>query len=147
MKNLLILVFFCMPFTAFSEPVYLVTYSEMVESNNNKSPFIVKFAPVPGAPSIDLVAPKLDSAINSPTPIKLKFEAKSPSIIKPETFRIFYGTFQIDITERLLGSSKVESSGFNVQEAILPKGNHRLTLNIQDSEGRVGQKTVEFVVK
>jgi len=37
--------------------------------------------------------------------------------------------------------------GFSIQEAALPKGSHKLTLNIQDSEGRVGSKTVEFEVK
>jgi len=132
---------------SFAERVYLATYSEMIASNNNKSPFSAKIAPVPGAPNIDLVAPKIDGVINSPTPIKLRFEAKSPSTIKPETFKIFYGSFQIDVTERLLGNARVESNGFNVQEAVLPKGNHKLTLNIQDSDGRVGQKTVEFEVK
>ena len=132
---------------AFSEPIYLVSQSEMVESNNNKLAFRPKFAPVPGAPNIDLVTPKLDGAIISPTPIKMRFEAKSPSTIKPDTFKVFYGSFQIDITERLLGSSKVGSNGFSIQEAALPKGSHKLTLNIQDSEGRIGGKTVEFEVK
>ena len=147
MKNILFAFLFIISVSVFSEPIYLATYTEMIESNNNKSLYLPKFAPVPGAPNIDLVIPKLDVAISSPTPIRLKFESKSPSTIKPESFKIFYGSFQIDVTERLLGSAKVESSGFNVPEAALPKGNHKLTLNIQDSEGRVGQKTVEFEVK
>ena len=131
----------------FADPVFLVTPDEMLQSNKHKPKFEAKFAPVPGAPNIDLVAPRLDGVVSSPTPIKLKFEAKSPSTIKPESFRILYGSFQIDVTERLLGAAKIESSGFNVQEAALPKGSHKLTLNVQDSEGRIGTKTYEFEVK
>jgi hypothetical protein len=130
-----------------AEPVNLISYSEMVQSNDNKSAYKPKFAPVPGAPNIDLVTPKLEGAIVSPTPIRMRFEAKSPSTIKPDTFKVYYGSFQIDITERLLGTSKVGSNGFSIQEAALPKGSHKLTLNIQDSEGRVGSKIVEFEVK
>ena len=147
MKNIVLVILSCATISVNAEPIYLATYSEMIESNSNKSLFQPKLAPVPGAPSIELVAPKLDVVVASPTPIRLKFESKSPSVIKPETFKIFYGSFQIDVTERLLGSAKVEPSGFYVQEAALPKGSHKLTLNIQDSEGRIGLKTVEFDVK
>ena len=142
--------FFLTSFIALSsmaQPVMLVTDQEMIRSNNNKAAFQPKFAPVPGAPVIELLTPKIDVAIISPTPIKLRFEPKSPSVVKPETFKVFYGSFQIDITDRILGASKVAQNGFSVPEASLPKGSHKLTLNIQDSEGRVGSKTVEFEVK
>jgi len=147
MKHLFLIIAIFASGTVFSEPVNLVSYSEMVQSNDNKLSFKPKFAPVPGAPNIDLVAPKLEGAVISPTPIKMRFEAKSPSMIKPETFKVFYGSFQIDITDRLLGTSKVGLNGFSIQEAALPKGSHKLTLNIGDTEGRVGSKTVEFEVK
>jgi hypothetical protein len=133
--------------TLMAQPILLVTDDEMIRSNNNKSAFQPKFAPVPGAPVIELLTPKLDTVIASPTPIKLRFEPKSPSTVMPETFKVFYGSFQIDITQRILGASKVAQNGFNIAEAALPKGTHKLTLNIQDTEGRVGSKTVEFEVK
>jgi hypothetical protein len=47
----------------------------------------------------------------------------------------------------LLGSVKIEPAGFNADDVVLPKGAHKLTLHIQDSDGRVGQKTYEFEVK
>jgi len=147
MKNLLLTLLVLFSTGAFADPVYLVTFDEMVQSNNHKLGFEPKFAPEPGAPIIDLISPKIDGLVATPTPIKLKFEAQSPSIIKPESFRIYYGSFQIDVTERLLGAAKIEPSGFSVQEAVLPKGSHKLTLNIMDSEGRIGKKTVEFEVK
>jgi len=147
MKYLFLIIAIFTSGAVLSEPINLVSYSEMVQSNDNKLAYRPKFAPVPGAPNIDLVTPKLEGAIVSPTPIRMRFEAKSPSTIKPDTFKVYYGSFQIDITERLLGASKVGLGGFSIQEAALPKGSHKLTLNIQDSEGRVGSKTVEFEVK
>ena len=147
MKNIVFAILTCATISSNAEPIYLATYSEMIESNSNKSLFQPKLAPVPGAPNIEIVIPKIDVAVGSPTPIRLKFESKSPSVIKPETFKIFYGNFQIDVTERLLRAAKVDPSGFYVQEAALPKGSHKITLNVQDSEGRMGSKTIEFEIK
>ena len=101
----------------------------------------------PDAPKIELVSPKLDSAISSPTQIQLKFIPKTPAITKPETFRILYGTFQIDITERLLKVATVTPQGISVPEAKLPSGKHKLVLNIQDSDGRVCSRLIEFEIK
>lgn len=147
MKYLAFIFFSIVASISLAQPVLLVTDEEMLRSNSNKTAYQSKFAPVPGAPVIELLTPKLDTVVASPTPIKLRFESKAPSIVKPETFKVFYGSFQIDITDRILGVTKVAQSGFSVPEAILPKGSHKLTLNIQDSEGRMGAKTVEFEVK
>ena len=81
------------------------------------------------------------------TQIQLKFLPKTPATTKPETFRILYGTFQIDITERLLKVATVTPQGINVPEAKLPNGKHKLVLNVQDSDGRVGSRLIEFEIK
>jgi len=119
----------------------------MNASNANKNFFYPKSTISPDAPRIELVSPKLDTAISSPTQIELKFIPKIPSTTKPETFRILYGTFQIDITERLLKVATVTPQGINVPEAKLPNGKHKLVLNVQDSEGRVGSRLIEFEIK
>jgi len=125
----------------------LVTEEEMVSSNRNKSRLTPKATIVPNAPSIDLLAPQLGSSVSSPTPIDLKFLPKNPAAVKPETFKAYYGTFQVDITSRLLKVAKVTTQGVNVPEASLPKGSHKITLNIEDTEGRIGSRTNEFEVK
>jgi len=132
---------------AFAQPLMLVTEEEMVSSNQNKSRFTPKATGVPNAPSIDLLAPQLGSSVSSPTQIDLKFLPKNPAAVKPETFKAFYGTFQVDITSRLLKVAKVTTQGVNVPEASLPKGSHKITLNIEDTEGRIGSRTIEFDVK
>ena len=87
----------------------------MLASNANKVFFYPKSTISPDAPKIELVSPKLDSTISSPTQIQLKCLPKTPATTKPETFRILYGTFQIDITERLLKVATVTPQGINVQ--------------------------------
>ena len=130
-----------------AQPSFLVSEEEVVKSNANKTFFYPKSVTSPDAPKIELISPKLDSAISSPTQIELKFLPKTPATTKPETFRILYGTFQIDITERLLKVATVTPEGINVPEAKLPNGRHKLVLNVQDSDGRVGSRLIEFEIK
>ena len=102
---------------------------------------------VPGAPRVNLLTPSLAATVPSPTRIQLRFEAAAPAAIKPETFKVRYGAFKLDITSRITAASKVTAEGIDVAEASLPKGSHRLFIEIQDSVGRVGERTVAFVVE
>jgi hypothetical protein len=146
MKTLFLsLSFFCTQ--VFAQPLFLVTEEEMVASNANKNFFYPKSTISPDAPKIELITPKLDTAIASPTQIQLRFLPKTPATTKPDTFRVLYGTFQIDITDRLMKVATVTAQGITVPEAKLPSGRHKLVLNIQDSDGRVGSRLIEFEIK
>ena len=125
----------------------LVSIDEMNASNNAKPPFSAKSVAPKDAPLIELSAPKLSAPVSSPTPIELKFQPTPPSSVKPETFRVIYGSFELDITKRLLNVAKVTESGVNVQEASLPKGKHKLLMVVEDTSGRRGNKTIEFEVQ
>jgi len=141
------LVILLAPFQVLAEPLWLVTPEEMLKSNSAKPPFYPRVVPPLDAPVIDVITPKLDGSIASPTPILLKFIPKAPANVKPDSFKAYYGTFQIDITNRLLGVAQVTAQGINLKEAALPKGSHKITLNVQDSEGRIGSKIIEFEIK
>ena len=131
---------------AIADPLWLATPEETRESNNSKPPFIAKVVPPLDAPTIEVVALNLDGPIGSPTPIVLKFTSKAPATVKPESFKAYYGSFQIDITGRLLGIAQVTPHGINLKEASLPKGGHTITIYVQDSEGRLGSKTITFEI-
>jgi hypothetical protein len=88
----------------------------------------------------------LFAPVSSPTPIELKFQPTPPSAVKPETFKVLYGSFEIDITKRILNVAKVTESGLLVQEANLPKGKHKLMMVVEDTYGRRGNKAIEFEV-
>ncbi len=131
---------------AHSAPPQLVTPEEMQASNAAPPPFTARAVPDRDAPLIELLNPKLPTTVSSPTPIEVKFQPAASSQIKPESFKVLYGTFQIDITRRILNVAKVTDSGIQVQEASLPKGKHKLLMQIEDNAGRVGSRQVEFEV-
>ena len=146
MKKIITLIVCGLSATAFAEQL-LVSVEEMNESNNAKPPFTAKSVASKDAPLIELSAPKLSSAVSSPTPIELKFQSTPPSTVKPETFKVLYGSFEIDITKRILNVTKVTEAGVFVQEANLPKGNHKLLMVIEDTAGRKGSKAMDFQVQ
>ena len=125
----------------------LVSIDEMNASNNAPHPFRAKSVAPKDAPVIELSAPKLSTPVSSPTPIELKFQPTPPSAVKPETFKVLYGSFEIDITKRILNVAKVTESGVFVQEANLPKGKHKLLMVVEDTAGRRGNRSIDFEVK
>lgn len=126
---------------------FLVTPEEMTASNNALAAFTTKSVPVKDAPQIELKTPSLAAPVSSPTAIELKFQPTPPSTVKPETFKVLYGSFEIDITKRLLNVAKVTESGVLVSEANLPQGKHKLLMVVEDSAGRKGNKLISFEVK
>ena len=145
------IIFSCIASFAFlthaAQPLMLVTVDEMIESNKAPPLFTAKAIPEKDAPVIQIINPKIASTVSSPTPVEIKFQSADQSTVKPESFKVLYGTFQIDITKRILNVTKVTSDGVLVQAANLPAGKHTLILNIEDSQGRSGSQVVEFEVK
>jgi len=142
----LIGIFLYLSFSAYAEKM-LVSVDEMNASNNASPPFRAKSVAPKDAPVIELSAPKLSAPVNSPTPIELKFQPTPPSVVKPDTFKVLYGSFEIDITKRILNVAKVTESGVFVQEANLPKGKHKLLMVVEDTAGRRGNRSIDFEVK
>jgi len=126
--------------------VDLVTPQEMQASMAAPEPLLAKTGYAPGAPLIEVLAPRLGAPISSPSNIELLFQSTATSVVRPETFKVLYGRLRIDITQRLVNAAKVTPQGITVKEASLPKGSHLLQLSVEDTEGRRGQKTIEFEV-
>jgi hypothetical protein len=127
--------------------VLLVSEEEMRASNNAPFPEVVaKSPPQPDAPKIELLLPDTTSPVATPTKISLRFQATAPAEPKPESFKVFYGAFGLDITTRLLGLAKVTKEGIQVDQVSLPKGSHKLSLFIEDSAGRSTRQILAFSV-
>jgi hypothetical protein len=125
----------------------LVTEAEAAASSAAGGMINPRSVSQPGSPQIELLAPDISKSISAPTNIELRFVGHPPSEPKPDTFRILYGAFRIDITQRLLGAAKVTKDGIKVRDALLPKGRHELSLTIADSIGRQTQQLVAFTVE
>lgn len=130
-----------------AQAAMLVTEEEAAQSRAAPTQLVAR-SPLPAnAPVIKLLAPDTATTVTSPTRIELRFEPAPQASIRPETFRVLYGAFKLDITSRLMANSKVNAQGLDVSEAHLPKGSHRLVLEVQDTAGRIGARLVSFVVE
>lgn len=100
-----------------------------------------------GAPVIEVLRPTVsETALPSPVPIELAFKPAAGASIAPESFRVFYGVFKLDLTQRLLASVKVQPDGLRVEQAAIPSGQHRLVLQVSDNQGRTGTRELRFSV-
>jgi hypothetical protein len=128
------------------EPLLLVTEAEMQASLAAPEPLFPRFTPEPGAPRILVDAPKLNTSVSSPTTLKLRFEPESGTSIRPETFKVRYGSLRIDITTRITGSTTVTEQGLAVDKAALPRGRHTLIIAIEDGVGRLSERQLQFEI-
>lgn len=126
---------------------WLVSEAEATASRAAPTPPATRAVPAVDAPRINLLAPNLASAVPSPTRIQLRFEPVAPAAIRPESLRVRYGSFRLDITGRITATSRVTADGIDVAEAQLPKGAHRLFVEIQDTLGRTAERQLQFVVE
>ena len=147
MKSLTALIALLVVASAGAQAQMLVTEAEAAAARSAPEAPATRSLRMPDAPRINVLTPDLTGPVSSPTRIQLKFEPTAPAAILPESFRVRYGTLRLDITARITAVSKVSPEGLDVAEAALPKGSHRLFLEIQDSQGRTGERLLQFVVQ
>lgn len=101
----------------------------------------------PGAPRIVIFQPDVDKSVRSPFQIEVFFRPNDGQRIAWDSFRVYYGTFQFDITNRILPIAKIHDNSIFISHAEIPAGKHRLTLKIADEKQRVSRRDVEIVVR
>jgi hypothetical protein len=129
-----------------AEPLLLVTEDELQASMAAPEPLFPRFAPEPDAPRILVETPKLNASLSSPITMKLKFQPAPGTTIRPETFKVRYGSLGIDITARITGSTTVTSEGLEISQAALPKGKHKLVIAVEDAAGRSNERQLQFEI-
>jgi hypothetical protein len=125
----------------------LITAEEF-ERDRSAPRFRGFFAPTiqPGAPIIEVDQPDQTSAIRVPVNIRLRFRPQAGAIIDLASFRATYGWLGIDITNRIIEHAQINASGLFANNAEIPAGHHKVTLQIADNMRRVGSRTFEFTV-
>ena len=129
-----------------TEPLLLVTEEELQASMAAPEPLYPRFTPEPGAPRILVETPKLNPALPSPIAMKLRFQAADGTSIRPETFKVRYGSLRIDITARITGSTTVTAEGLEISQAALPKGKHKIVIAVEDAVGRLNERQLQFEI-
>jgi hypothetical protein len=95
-------------------------------------------------PVIEIIEPNITKPFNSPVKIRIRFQAPADASIDPGTFRATYGWF--NITNQLLAHAKIDPSGISADDAEIPSGKYKITLQISDTKGRVGTQEFDFQV-
>ena len=99
-----------------------------------------------GAPTIRIQEPDITKPVKSPVKIRVSFQAGANARIVVDSLRVRYGFLGIDITRRLLAHARPTPSGVFVENADLPRGQHKVTVQIADNMGRVGVQSFDFNV-
>jgi hypothetical protein len=99
-----------------------------------------------GAPTIRIEEPDITRPVRSPVNIGIRFQAAANARIAVNSLRVRYGFLGIDITRRILAHARPTPTGVFVEEAELPRGRHKVTIQIADNMGRVGVKSFDFNV-
>ena len=99
-------------------------------------------------PAIEVVQPQAlsDQKIKAPFPITLKFMAGDAAIV-PGSFKVLYGSFRVDITQRVAKFVQPSAEGFSVDKAQVPAGRHRIFLQVNDEKQRVAERELRIEVE
>jgi len=100
----------------------------------------------PDAPTIEVNQPDTTKPIKPPVTIRIRFRPKEGAKIDLTSFRVTYGSLALDITNRIIQHAHLSASGLMANNADVPAGHHRVTLQIADNMQRVGTRTFEFTV-
>jgi len=129
---------------------WLVSASEAVEFHGqdgfNEPPMLRMRAVVP---LIEILKPEptADLKVTAPFAIQVQFRGQTDAEIVPDTFKVLYGSFKVDITSRITKFVKVTPEGFMLDNAKIPPGKHRLTLQVQDTKQRVAERELRVEVE
>lgn len=100
-------------------------------------------------PLIEILKPEptADLKVVAPFAIQVQFRSQADAEIVPDTFKVMYGALKLDITSRITKYVKVTPEGFMLDNAKIPAGKHRLTLQVQDSKQRVAERELRVEVE
>jgi len=100
-------------------------------------------------PLIDILQPDglPEGKLKAPFPITVAFRAQNDAQIDVTSFKVLYGALKFDITSRLTQYTQVNADGFKLDKANIPKGKHRLTLQIQDAKQRMAERELRIEVE
>ena len=85
--------------------------------------------------------------MKAPFPIAVAFKGLPDAAIDPATFRVLYGMLKIDISSRITKFVTVTKDGFSMDNAQIPAGKHRLTLQVKDEKQRIAERELRVEVE
>jgi hypothetical protein len=99
-----------------------------------------------GTPRIEVDRPNTEAELPHPFSVRVRFVPSPGAKIVTSTFKATYGWLAIDITDRLLEHARLSADGLVADDINAPAGQHRVTVSIADTMGRVGERTFRFTI-
>ena len=136
-----------MPGVRLNLGIMLVSAAEVAQFKGDVSENIT--IPLAGdEPAIEIVRPVVkEGKVASPVAIEVRFKPVPGKAIDPASFKLYYGAFKLDVTDRLLKTAKVTPTGFSIDKVDIPAGSHRLVMKVADDTGAAGIKEIKFTVE
>lgn len=97
-------------------------------------------------PRIEVQLPDTSHVLARPVSFRVIFQPAAGAAIVVSSFHATYGFLGIDITSRLLQRARLSATELVADAVDIPRGQHRVTLEIADSLGRKGRRTFVFEV-
>lgn len=146
----LVLALSCTSVSAFAQDLWLVHPDEVVKFEGEAG-----YMAPPGLraravmPLIDILQPEPvpDGKLKAPFAIAVAFRPQNDAPIDVSSFKVLYGGLKFDITSRLSQYTQINADGFKLDKANIPKGKHRLTLQIQDAKQRMAERELRIEVE
>jgi len=136
--------------SASAQTFELISRSDYFESEaqENRYPsFSPKSTPDPTGPVIEVRSPSLMESVKAPVFIDLRFRTSGTAQINWDSLRILYGWYRKDITEEVKKRAKMIHDGIQIDSANLPSGNHKLLIQVANTEGKQAEREVRFTVE
>jgi hypothetical protein len=143
-----LILFFAVTLTAQVSAFELVSQSEYLASEAQEKlipPFNARS--IPSDPVIEVRSPSLTAPIKAPVGIDLRFLTSGAAKINWDSLKILYGAFKLDITERVKKEAKMVGDGMQIASANLPSGDHKLVIQVANTEGKQVEREVRFTVE
>lgn len=129
---------------------FLVSPSEAVEfggeAGYNEVPAL---RPRSLVPLIDVLKPEPipDVKLKAPFEISVQFRGQSDAPVDPSSFKVLYGAAKVDLTKRFTQFATITPEGFSLAQARLPRGKHRLILQVLDSKQRLAERELRVEIE
>jgi len=141
-----LILFFALTLTEQVSAFELVSQSEYLASEAQEKlipPFNARS--IPSDPVIEVRSPSLTAPIKAP--VGIDFLTSGAAKINWDSLKILYGAFKLDITERVKKEAKMVGDGMQIASANLPSGNHKLVIQVANTEGKQVEREVRFTVE
>lgn len=126
----------------------LVTSQEARDSQNAAMLEMELATPDVLAPQIQILEPQaLDKPLKNPFKMEVFFKPQPGALLDFSSFKAFYGTFKLDITDRLMKEAVKTASSIRLANVDVPSGRHKIFISIKDNLGHTAAKEIVFKVE